>query len=69
MGPELETEFHVREEITLRTFNLSDADTVYDAVDRNRDHLQTFMHWMTPEYSRESAREFVGRAVVRREAE
>lgn len=69
MGPELKNEFQVRAGITLRTFCVSDADIVYDVVDRNRDHLQTFMHWMTPDYSRGSAKEFIGRAVVRKEAE
>ena len=69
MGAELKTEFRVREGLTLRTFVESDADAVYDVVDRNRDHLETFMHWMTPGYSRESAREFIDRAVGRKEAE
>lgn len=65
MGAELKREFNLGDGITLRTFRESDAEAVYAIVDRNREHLQRFMHWMTPEYSIESAREFIARALVR----
>lgn len=68
MGPELKTEFLVSDHITLRTLHPGDAEAVYEVVDRNREHLQTFMHWMTPEYSFESAQEFIDRA-ARKDAE
>ena len=64
MGPELRSEFHVRDDIILRTFRRSDAEAVFEAVDRNRGHLQPFMHWMTPDYSPESAREFIENSIA-----
>lgn len=65
MGKELKAKFSVRDDIMLRTFREGEAEMVYEVVDRNRDHLQTFMHWMTPEYSLESAKEFIARATSR----
>lgn len=52
----------VREGIRLRNFKPEDAEAVYDAVRRNVDHLH-FMHWITPDYSLDSAREFVERSL------
>lgn len=65
MGPELKREFRLGGDIILRTFRENDAEAVYVVVDRNREHLQRFMHWMTPDYSIESAREFIARALAR----
>lgn len=65
MGQRLKTEFNIHDGITLRTFREDEAEAVYEVVDRNRDHLQTFMHWMTAEYSLESAREFIARGISR----
>ena len=45
MGPELKTEFRISDGVSLRTFRGSDADAV--------------LHWATPDYSIESAREFI----------
>ena len=67
MGAKLRTEFHVIDDISLRTFRESDAELVYEVIDRNRDQLQTYMHWMTPEYSLDSAKEFIGRGITRRD--
>ncbi len=47
------------DEFELRRFCRSDAETVFETVVRNREHLQPFMHWMVPEYSIDSAREFI----------
>jgi ribosomal-protein-serine acetyltransferase len=53
----------VREGIVLRSFTHDDAIAIFEAVKRNTGHLH-FMHWITPDYSVESAREFVGRSVT-----
>ena len=63
MGPELRTEFCVREGLILRTFLDSDADEVFAVVKRNHDHLKPFMHWATPDYSIDSAREFIEKSI------
>src|SRR4051794_30370209 len=63
MDVELRSNFRLDDELTLRTFVANDAEMVYDLVLNNRDHLQAFMHWMTPDYSIESARDFIARAV------
>ena len=57
------TSFRLADGIDLRVFHEDDAEAVFATVSRNEDHLMTFMHWMTPEYSMDSAREFVRRAV------
>lgn len=49
-------------DLYLRRFETADADAVYQTVKRNEAHLIEFMHWMTPDYSREMAAEFIGRA-------
>ena len=59
MGPELKTEFHVSNDIRLRAFREDDADQVFYSVIHNLEHLKPFMHWATPEYSVESAKEFI----------
>lgn len=51
--------FRLDDEITLREFSTGDADAVYKTVTRNYDHLREFMHWMVPDYSLRSARQFL----------
>ena len=63
MGPELRTEFQISDEIQLRRFQHDDADEIFAAVVRNLEHLKPFMHWATPEYSLDSAREFIENSV------
>ena len=63
MGPELRTSFELSDEVILRTFRKDDAEKVYQTVDRNRRHLQTYMHWITPDYSRASATEFITKSI------
>lgn len=69
MGPKLRTKFHLRKEIDLRVFGPDDVEAVFGVIDRNREHLQEFMQWMTPDYSRESARQFIERAISARQDE
>lgn len=56
-------EFQIDEEIMLRRFREDDVAAVYEAVHRNFDHLMAYMHWMSPDYSMDSAKEFIGRAI------
>jgi ribosomal-protein-serine acetyltransferase len=63
MGPELRTEFYIKNDVILRTFRDSDIEEVFAVVKRNYVHLGPFMHWATPDYSRESAREFIGKSI------
>jgi ribosomal-protein-serine acetyltransferase len=59
--------FRIDKEITLRELVPEDAEAVYEAVTRNHDHLKPFMHWITPDYSLESARQFIRQYLVDRE--
>ena len=63
MDKELRSHFRLDDEITLRTFVEADAQVIYETVLQNREHLQAFMHWMSPDYSLESAQEFIARAI------
>lgn len=51
----------VREGITLRNFRPEEADAIFEVVQRNIAHLH-FMHWASPDYSLDSARDFVERS-------
>ena len=62
MDKELRSSFQLDDEITLRTFVEEDAPAVLETVLQNREHLQTFMRWMTPDYSLETAKNFIKRA-------
>jgi ribosomal-protein-serine acetyltransferase len=67
MDTELRTEFSFDDaDIAIRAWRIVDADAVFDAVSRNRDHLTPFMHWMTPDYSRQSAVDFLHAAIAAR---
>ena len=54
--------FHltVNEDIELRLFAEKDADTILEIVKDNYEHLRPFLHWVTEDYSLESALEFIG---------
>ena len=66
MDQELKTEFRLDDEIVLRAWREEDIEIAFNAVLRNRDHLQPFMHWMTPEYSIESSEKFLTDAIISR---
>ena len=59
--------FRLNDHIVLREFEPADADAVYETVSRNYEHLKRFMHWITPDYSRRSAVEFIERSISDRE--
>ena len=61
MDTKLTTSFQIEEAISLRTLAEGEAELVFEAVIRNRDHLAEFMHWMTPDYSISSAEDFITR--------
>ena len=51
--------FQIDNEIELRPFKVEDAKEVFEAVKANLEHLHTYLHWATEDYSLESAREFI----------
>ena len=68
MDKELKTEFRIDDGIVLRAWREDDVEIAYDVVIRNRDHLRSFMHWMTPDYSIESSKKFLNDAIANRRA-
>ena len=55
--------FRVENEIELREFTHDDAASVFAAVTENYEHLRPFMHWITPDYSLDSAKDFISRSI------
>ena len=53
--------FDLGDSVALRPFALKDAPLIYAAVKANYDHLRMFLHWVTPEFSKLTAKEFVRR--------
>ncbi len=53
--------FQTADEIELRPFIEEDAAEIFAAVKANYKHLQPFLHWVTEDYSIESADEFINR--------
>jgi ribosomal-protein-serine acetyltransferase len=56
--------FRIDDQITLREFASDDAEAVFQTAKRNYDHLKNWVHWMTPDYSMESAREFISMSIA-----
>ena len=54
--------FDLGDSVTLRPFVQKDSPLIYAAVKANYDHLRTFLHWVTPEFSKLTAKEFVRRS-------
>lgn len=50
--------FDLGDGVALRRFRTTDADAVFELVKKNEKHLH-FMHWITPDYSPQMAREFI----------
>lgn len=53
--------FDLGESVILRPFMQKDSSLIYATVKANYDHLRTFLHWVTPEFSKLTAKEFVRR--------
>jgi ribosomal-protein-serine acetyltransferase len=68
MDIELKTEFRLDDEITLRAWEENDIEAGFELVMRNQDHLQQFMHWMSPDYSLELTRKFMTEGIARHKA-
>jgi len=66
MDKELETHFQVDDDISLRIWTENDVDSALEVVLRNRDHLQTYMQWMTPDYSIDSSKKFIADGIAHR---
>lgn len=49
----------VNDEIELRSYEEKDAEKLFANVKANFEHLRPFLHWVTPDYSLESARDFI----------
>jgi len=49
----------VRGDIELRSIAERDAEEILEIVTRNYERLRPFLHWVTEDYSLESAREFI----------
>ena len=52
----------VRSDIELHPVAEKDAEEILAIVKRNYEHLRPFLHWVTIDYSLESAREFIRQA-------
>jgi ribosomal-protein-serine acetyltransferase len=68
MDIKLRTEFRLDDEITLRAWKESDIERGFEVVMRNQDHLQQFMHWMSPDYSIDSSRKFMSEGIAKQKA-
>jgi ribosomal-protein-serine acetyltransferase len=53
--------FELDRSVKMRPFVLKDATDIYNTVADSYDHLRTFLHWVTPEFSKMTAKEFVRR--------
>lgn len=58
MDKALETEFQL-DGFVMRAWREDDVDEALEVVLENREHLQTYMQWMTPEYSIVDAQRFI----------
>lgn len=68
MDKELKTEFELPDHgLTLRAWLETDIDAALEVVLCEREHLKTFMRWMTDDYSIEDSRKFVTNAIASRE--
>ena len=65
MDKELRTEFRLGD-LEMRAWREDDVEAALKIVLRNREHLQTYMQWMTPDYSIESARKFIVEGIKNR---
>jgi ribosomal-protein-serine acetyltransferase len=66
MDAGLKTHFVIGDGVELRAWREDDVQIAFDIVRRNSDHLKTFMRWMTPDYSLESARTFIIDSITNR---
>lgn len=65
MDQELRTQFQL-DGLVMRAWREDDIDAALRIVLENREHLQTYMQWMTPDYSIEHARKFIFEGIKNR---
>ena len=65
MDKELRTEFQLGD-FEMRAWREDDVESALEIVLRNREHLQTYMQWMTVDYSIEHARKFIFEGIKNR---
>ena len=65
MDKELRTDFQLGD-FKMRAWREDDVNAALDMVLRNREHLQTYMQWMTADYSIEHARKFIVEGIKNR---
>ena len=65
MDKELRTEFRLGD-FEMRAWREDDVDAALAIVLRNREHLQTYMQWMTDDYSIQHARKFIVEGIKNR---
>lgn len=53
--------FQIADKTELRPFSVENAAELFAVVKKNYDHLRPFLQWVTPDFSLESAREFIER--------
>jgi ribosomal-protein-serine acetyltransferase len=53
--------FELDEAVKMRPLVLKDATEIYNTVADSYDHLRTYLHWVTPEFSKMTTKEFVRR--------
>lgn len=65
MDKELRTEFKL-DGFEMRAWREDDVAAALEIVLENREHLQTYMQWMTPDYSIEDAQRFLFEGIKNR---
>ncbi|HQU93814.1 MAG TPA: GNAT family protein [Pyrinomonadaceae bacterium] len=65
MDKPLRTEFQL-DGVEMRAWREDDVDAALEIVLENREHLQTYMQWMTPNYSIIDARKFIAEGIKNR---
>ena len=58
--------FTLESGVTLREFEHRDTQAVFETVLANYNHLKGFMHWMSPDYSLQSAKDFIEQSIAGR---
>jgi ribosomal-protein-serine acetyltransferase len=56
------TYFELERETSMRLYEHDDLPQLYSVVIDNLDHLHTYLAWARPDYSRETAAEFIARS-------
>jgi len=54
----------VDDNLELRSYEDRDAHAIFDIVKANYEHLRPYLHWVTPNYTIETAKEFIAQRRV-----